>query len=513
MTFPPLAPLGTAALTVDGLVDQVVATRALVNALHAHEMSLLAAASGLVQASADPGGADLPMRSLSAELGAAMHVGDRTVQRQLSEASVLVEQFPATHAAVASGAISRAHASVIVDAGWHIADPGVRAAYEASVIAYAREETVARLRPVARLRAERVAPSSLQERHDRARMTRGVRVFDLADGMSELIATLPSVLAHGAYDRLTTLAHEVRDAASDDAEDAGVDQVGGASADDDSEDARVEPGSPESESESDSGSPSGSPVGQDRAAAAPGEARADAVVRSMDELRADILADLMLAADPAAHEVPTGLAGIRAQVQVVVPVLTLLNGACDPDDETGAALGGPVELAGHGPVDADTARRLAGHAPGWDRVLTHPITGAVLAVDRYRPSEEIKRALRVRDRHCRFVGCRRPVHHCDLDHTLDAALGGPTTACNLAHLCRRHHILKHHTAWTVRQLAEGVLEWTSPTGRIYTDRPVSAVAFAPIPEPVAGGHDPGRDPRPGSQLDPQRLSRPDPPPF
>ena len=69
---------------------------------------------------------------------------------------------------------------------------------------------------------------------------------------------------------------------------------------------------------------------------------------------------------------------------------------------------------------------------------------------------------------------------CDIDHTHDAAHGGKTRICNLAHLCRRHHILKHHTAWCVTQLADGVLQWTSPTGRIYHDVPVSSVAFSSV---------------------------------
>lgn len=62
--------------------------------------------------------------------------------------------------------------------------------------------------------------------------------------------------------------------------------------------------------------------------------------------------------------------------------------------------------------------------------------------------------------------------------------------CNLAHLCRRHHILKHHTAWRVRQLSDGVLEWTSPTGRVYRDIPTSSVTFTPTGDP------PGVDPPP-----------------
>ena len=75
-----------------------------------------------------------------------------------------------------------------------------------------------------------------------------------------------------------------------------------------------------------------------------------------------------------------------------------------------------------------------------------------------------------------------PARLSDIDHTLDFALGGQTTGANLAHLCRRHHTLKHHAAWRVVQHPGGVLEWTSPAGIPYIDRPVSTVAFAPDSE-------------------------------
>ena len=78
--------------------------------------------------------------------------------------------------------------------------------------------------------------------------------------------------------------------------------------------------------------------------------------------------------------------------------------------------------------------------------MTHPVTGAVLAVDRYRPTKDLERALRVRDEHCRFPGCRQPFWRCDVDHSHDAARGGETSERNLAHLCRRHHTLKHATS-------------------------------------------------------------------
>ncbi|GAA2006531.1 hypothetical protein [Microbacterium ulmi] len=40
--------------------------------------------------------ADLPLREVSAELGAAMRVSDRTVQRRMGDAVAVVTRFPAT---------------------------------------------------------------------------------------------------------------------------------------------------------------------------------------------------------------------------------------------------------------------------------------------------------------------------------------------------------------------------------------------------------------------------------
>ncbi|SEF76669.1 HNH endonuclease signature motif containing protein, partial [Microbacterium azadirachtae] len=121
-----------------------------------------------------------------------------------------------------------------------------------------------------------------------------------------------------------------------------------------------------------------------------------------------------------------------------------------------------------------------------ERVLTHPVTGGVLAVDRYRPGADLRRLLHARDARCRFPTCGLPPSAHDLDHTIDAAHGGPTDAGNLAGLCRRHHVLKHHTSWTVTQRGAGILEWTSPTGRTYIDTPPAPVTFTttdPYPPP------------------------------
>ncbi|NYD79461.1 hypothetical protein SAMN05216555_11434 [Arthrobacter cupressi] len=273
----------------------------------------------------------------------------------------------------------------------------------------------------------------------------------LPDGMAELAAVLPAAVAYGIHDRLTQMAKAHADAGANQAS-GGLDQ-------------------------------------RTTAQRTTGQ-------RTIDQLRADLLSELLLRGAPAAHDTPDGLlAAITARVDVTVPVLTLIDegatgDAVDPASGTAAAVTAaqvPAELDGRHPIDPATARILAGQATAWNRVLTDPITGGVLAVDRYRPGEDLKRLLAARDSRCRFPGCGIKARELDLDHTHDAALGGTTESANLAGLCRRHHTLKHHSWWKIQQTGAGALEWTSPTGRRHTDRPpipaTSISSFANKPPP------------------------------
>jgi hypothetical protein len=174
--------------------------------------------------------------------------------------------------------------------------------------------------------------------------------------------------------------------------------------------------------------------------------------RTLAQLRADVAGDVLLNGVLEDGRVP------RVAVAVTVPVMTLLGHG----DEPGI-------LEGYGPIDAKTACRLAAHAPSFTRLLTHPVTGALLDVDRgvYRPPADLKRWLEVTDVTCAFPGCTRLARNSDIDHILDRQFGGTTRAGNLVHLCRHHHRLKHMTRWTVqatqRDHARRV-EWSSPTG-------------------------------------------------
>ena len=150
-------------------------------------------------------------------------------------------------------------------------------------------------------------------------------------------------------------------------------------------------------------------------------------------------------------------------------MLTLLG-----SDET------PAELEGYGPVPPDVARRLTAHAPSFTRLLTDPVNGAVLSMDRraYRPTKAMQRFLHARDKHCTFVCCSRTARHCELDHTIPWARGGPTNVVNLSCGCRKHHLFKTLGAWRLKQPEPGTAVWTSPAGRQYTTEP-EPMAFTP----------------------------------
>lgn len=426
-----------AAARLDALVPQLVEVRRRLARLQAEEARLLAETSEIAEEwrhASPPSQAELPHRTVAAEIATAWRVSDRTVQREMSDADRLVHEFPATLAALEQGRIARGHVRVITSAGVRITRPELRAQFEASVLPYAEQTSPSRLTPIARRRAQWCLDETITQRHRRARNQRHLTVTDLEDGMAQLVLVASAVLLHGVVDRATTLAHTITAARRD-------------------------------------GAAAGTAAGD-----ADGDTSDAPDTRTIDQLRADVLIDLLLTADPTAHDLPTGAAAIRGSVAVTVPVLSLLDDRVTDPFETAV-------LDGYGPIDLDTARELAANAPGWDRILTHPITGAVLAVDRYRPSKKMHRHLNVRDRRCRFPGCHARAR--DIDHTIDHARGGPTHIRNLAGFCRRHHTLKHHSPWQVRQLGGGHLEWTSPTGRIYIDRPHSQVEFSTDPE-----HDP-----------------------
>ena len=184
--------------------------------------------------------------------------------------------------------------------------------------------------------------------------------------------------------------------------------------------------------------------------------------RSVDQRRADALVDLGVAALHDPH-LPT-THGMRPTINVTVALSTLL----DLDQQ-------PAELAGHGPISASVARRIAADETStWRRLITDPVDDTLLdyGTTTYRPPADLAAFVITRDQTCTFPHCRHAAHRCDLDHQTPAVQGGLTNRENITALCRRHHRAKHHAGWTVsRNDNTNTWHWTSPAERHYQSRP------------------------------------------
>ena len=176
----------------------------------------------------------------------------------------------------------------------------------------------------------------------------------------------------------------------------------------------------------------------------------------------------------------------------------------------------PAMLDGYGPIPPSMARRLV--ADGADsvyRVLTDPRDGAPLEIGRasYRVPKALRQWLRLRDGKCSFPGCSNPSLDNEADHLLAWADGGTTGISNLGQPCRKHHRLKHGSAWTPTTASKDKPPaWISPSGRTY---PSEHQDWEPPhwPDqflPIDAGPDPGPGADPGQHPDPVLTGHPDP---
>lgn len=393
---------------------------------------------------------DIPVRSLVAEFSAAGRISSRTMESTMWNSYTLVTSFPITFQALEAAQISPTHARIITDAGAQIADQEARFAYEIAAVDYASGESPNRVRSVARMLAAKHGGVTAEQRRKKAHESRRIWVDDFDDGSAELHVLTSSVLAHAALDRASRLARIARDPHSSETRPVLGDVEKDPTAMHD--EALI----PEQDVQD---------IGGSHDMAAPNDDP-----RSMDQARADVVMDMLLAA--AAETVTaSGAEAIQGHVQATLPA-AVLAGASDA----------PADLFGCGPVDSGLVREIAGLASGWDRLYLDACSGTVTATDRYRPTAEMRRYLRARDGRCRFPGCAASVLRCDLDHTEEHSRGGSTDCRNLSHLCRRHHSLKHpdidpEYRWAARQLSGGRIEWTSPRGTVFVDHPQPRVQF------------------------------------
>jgi hypothetical protein len=434
----------------DDYLDGLAVTSLIDSQVAAVRVHLAAGYSGALEALAPP--AASPQEHTAQEMALVAEVAGVLTIRESAAAGLLVEaralstSLPLTLSALEAGSISWQHARIVVDeaGGLGLAGAGALEAHflgpEASNPGRgcpAGELVPGRFRARARAWRERHHPVSLETRHAKSVADRQLLFSPDRDGMAWCSAYLPADTASGIWQRTTAAA---------------------------------------------------------RALQGPGEDR------TLTQLRADIAAAWLLGGDAAVggtdgdgtvhhaaaadnpgpgvpgsgvssrgvgkHGVPSrsvssgNVPPPRAQVLITVPVLALLGVTEEP-----------AMLDGYGPVPPSMARKLiAGGAESFHRVLIDPRDGAPLEIGRtsYRVTKAQRRWLRLRDGRCPFPGCPNQSLDNDADHVLAWAKGGTTGISNLGQPCRRHHRLRHTTAWTPTKPGKNEPPgWTSPAGRHY----------------------------------------------
>lgn len=128
------------------------------------------------------------------------------------------------------------------------------------------------------------------------------------------------------------------------------------------------------------------------------------------------------------------------------------------------------ELDHVGPVNPEATRRFGCDAAIMRVVMAGRSTP--LDVGRRTPvvSPVMRRAVIVRDRHCRFPGCDRPHTWCDAHHVVHWADASPTALPNLVLLCRRHHRMVHERGGFRLELLDGRPVFGRPDGSVLEDR-------------------------------------------
>jgi hypothetical protein len=366
-----------------------------------------------------------------------MTVRERAAADLLAEARELTSALPLTMSALEVGSISWQHARIMVDETSNLGLEGARA-LEAHFLdpddpGHTRgrpvgELVAGRFRARARTWRERHHPVSIEKRHAKCVADRRVLFSPDRDGMAWLSAYLPADTASGIWERITAAAramqspNETRTLTQLRADNAATWLLGGNC-------------TAETENFAGGGGSTdvtGSGTGATGTAPVAGNE----------------------------NEEPRGLPSPRAQVLITVPVMALLGVTEEP-----------AMLDGFGPIPPSMARKLiAEGAESFHRVLIDPRDGAPLEIGRtsYRVTKAQRQWLRLRDGRCPFPGCGNQSLDNEADHVLAWAEGGATGISNLGQPCRRHHRLRHTTAWTPTKPGKNEPPgWISPAGRHY----------------------------------------------
>ncbi|HET9877318.1 MAG TPA: DUF222 domain-containing protein [Mycobacterium sp.] len=381
----------------------------------------------------------------AAEVGAALHVSHGKASGQMYLAAALHQRLPKVAEAFAEGMLS---AALVATIAWHttlIQDPEALALADKSLAADAlRYGPLSAAKTAAAIDAivDRYDPGALRRTRSSAR-SRDL-VVDSADsesGTTPLWGRLYAADAEALDRRLMAMAHQVCDDDPRTIAQRRADALGALAA------------------------------GGQRLVCGCGDAECPAAAAG--DQPSGVL--IHVVADPAALAVPVdphhdGEGPPPAPITAEGVLTQAPHPEPDPPAVTGPPaqiLGGPIICA---PLLAELVRTGAKVKPLRFPAGSPPEPG-------YRPSTALDEFVRCRDMTCRFPDCDRPAEFCDLDHTIPYGVGGLTHPSNLKCLCRKHHLLKTFWGWQDKQLPDGAVIWTSPSGQTHTSYPGSRLLF------------------------------------
>ena len=130
--------------------------------------------------------------------------------------------------------------------------------------------------------------------------------------------------------------------------------------------------------------------------------------------------------------------GVRPHINLTTTIEGLKN-------EVGAP---PADLELSLPISTRTLERIS-----CDSAISRVLLADSTVIDVGRATRTVSgptwRALRARDKGCRFTGCDRPVEWSNPHHIIHWARGGPSNLPNMVLLCYFHHRLVHEGGWQV----------------------------------------------------------------
>jgi len=393
-----------------------------------------------------------PWEAVAAEVAAAQGITAAAASAQLHSAICLHQRLPKVAALFATGAISYRTVRMIVARTFLALEPDVLAAIDAELAG-----TLTAWGPLSFTKTEQ-AIDALVERHDPAARRRTEtairsRYVDISHrgGIASIAGDLYSTDATLLDRRLTALAHTVCDNDPRTIDQRRADALGALAA------GHAVLACACGVADCPAETPSGTSV----------VVHVVAEVAALDTAdTADLNGERPGDGGPEIVRDPERLAELIREATCPRPTQPSAAAVVTPNPAV--VLGGPV-------VPAATLADLAARGAVELRPLIHP--GQSPPEPRYRPSPALADFVRCRDLTCRFPNCDRPADVCDIDHTVPYDAGGPTHGSNLKCLCRRHHLLKTFwsgvNGWRDRQLADGTVVWTSPSGLTYRTVPGS----------------------------------------